>query len=131
MTPNPPAADAEARFDTALARAGTAEAAFAALEALARATVGCRLFTVMLVDLEAMVARRACSSDPAAYPTSGEKPVEMNPWFETVGGRGEIFVANTIEDIAEVFPDAALIASLGCASVVTCRSSRAVRWPAR
>ena len=107
-----------ADFDAALRRARTPDDAYAAFHRLVEATVGARLFTVMRVDMDAMLARRAYSSDPAAYPTSGTKPVEMNAWFETVAVRRAPFVANTLDAIARVFPDAALIGRLGCASVV-------------
>ena len=68
--------------------------------------------------LQAMLARRAYTSDPENYPCSGTKPVEMNSWFEVVHTRREMFVAHTLAEIAEVFPDHALIGSLGCGSVV-------------
>jgi GAF domain-containing protein len=105
-------------FEAALARADTPDAAYAALERLARDTVGVRLFTVMTLDMEAMLARRAYTSHPAEYPTSGTKPIERNPWFTQVADRREPFVANTLADIAQVFPDHALIGSLGCGSVI-------------
>jgi hypothetical protein len=107
-----------AEFDRALGAATRADAAFDALHALTRATVGVRLFTIMTVDMERMLARRAYTSDPVNYPCSGTKPVEMNRWFEVVHARREIFVANTLAEIAEVFPDHVLIGSLGCGSVV-------------
>ena len=67
----------------------------------------------MTVDMGKMLARRAYTSDPANYPCSGTKPVEMNSWFEVVHTRREMFVANTLAEIAQVFPDHALIGSLG------------------
>ncbi len=85
---------------------------------MASAAVGHRLFTVMLVDMTAGLARRAYSSRPAEYPVSGTKPIHRNAWFDIIHGERRAFVANTIEDIAQVFPDHALIASLGCGSVV-------------
>jgi hypothetical protein len=105
-------------FDAALARADTPDAAYAALERLARDTVGVRLFTVMTLDMEAMLARRAYTSHPAEYPTSGTKPIERNPWFAQVADRREPFVANSLAAIAQVFPDHALIGSLGCGAVI-------------
>ncbi|RYH07151.1 GAF domain-containing protein [Tropicimonas sp. IMCC6043] len=105
-------------FESALAVARTEAAAFDALCALAKATVGAKLFTVMTVDMKAMLARRAYTDDAGNYPTSGTKPIEINPWFEIVHGRHETFVANTLADIDKVFPDADLIGRLGCGSVV-------------
>jgi len=105
-------------FDDAIANAKTAEEAFAALQALTEATVGAKLFTYMTVDMAAEVARRAYTSDPVSYPTSGTKPINYGPWFDIVHKERRYFVANTIEDIAKVFADHELINSLGCQSVV-------------
>lgn len=109
---------AQAAFEAALADAETADAAFAALESLARETVGVRLFTVMTLDTEAQLARRAYSSHPADYPTSGTKPIEANDWYAHVVEGRCVFAANTLSDIAAVFPDHALIGSLGCGAVL-------------
>ncbi|MCP8884363.1 GAF domain-containing protein [Devosia sp. XJ19-1] len=105
-------------FDTAIATARTADAAFKALQDLAQATVGAKLFTVMTVDMGADVARRAYTSDPVNYPASGTKPINYGPWFDVVHKERQYFVANTIEDIAKVFFDHELINSLGCQSVI-------------
>lgn len=110
--------EAIARFDAAIANAEGADAAFAALQALVQATVGAKLFTYMTVDMEAEVARRAYTSDPENYPTSGTKPIRYDSWFDVVHKQRQYFVANTIADIAKVFPDYGLINSLGCQSVV-------------
>jgi hypothetical protein len=105
-------------FDAELAAAVTPEAAFGALHRLADTLVGARLFTVMTVEMAAGLARRAYTSDPDSYPATGTKPIEMNAWFEVVHGRHEMFVANTLAEIAKVFGDHELIGSLGCGSVV-------------
>ena len=107
-----------ADFDHALGEAAKPDDAFDALHELTRATVGVRLFTIMTVDMDQMLARRVYTSDPENYPCSGTKPVEMNSWFEVVHTRREMFVANTLAEIAKVFPDHELIGSLGCGSVV-------------
>ncbi|HHH88941.1 MAG TPA: GAF domain-containing protein [Aliiroseovarius sp.] len=91
-------------------------ATFRALERLAQATIGARLFTLMEVDHARGVAWRSYSNMQDAYPAGGEKPLMHNAWSEIVDQRHETFVANTIEEIAEVFPDHALIRSLGCES---------------
>lgn len=107
-----------AAFDAAIAEAKGVEAAFAALQTLTEATVGVKLFTYMTVDMENELARRAYTSDAASYPTSGTKPIHYDAWFDIVHKQHAYFVANTIEDIAKVFPDYELINSLGCQSVV-------------
>ena len=91
-------------------------ATFKSLEALVHETVGVKLFTLMEVDHKRGVARRNYSNMPEAYAVSGEKPIQDNLWTAHVHGRHEIFVANSIKDISKVFPDHALIKSLGCES---------------
>ncbi len=90
----------------------------AALEALVDETIGAKLFTMMAIDPSAGMAHRNYSNMPDAYPTSGTKPIECNSWTETVQDRRETFVANSIEEIAEVFFDHELIKSLGCESCI-------------
>lgn len=110
----------DAAFVAAISEARTADAVWTALEQLAATTVGAKLFTATVVDEKAGVVRRAYSNMPADYPTSGTKPLRGNTgnWFDHVFNRRQTFVANTIEDIATVFPDHALIGALGCGSVV-------------
>lgn len=111
---------ADSAFVTEISAATDAESCWKALERLAAEAVGHKLFTVMTVDIGAGLVRRAFSNMPAEYPTSGTKPLHGNAgsWFDTVFVARKTFVANTIEEIAQVFPDHALIASLGCGSVV-------------
>ena len=101
---------------SAMAATGQPMATFKALEALVDQTIGVKLFTLMEIDPARGVARRNYSNMPEAYPTSGEKPIMDTPWTEQVQGRKETFVANTIGEIAAVFPDHPLIQSLGCES---------------
>lgn len=100
----------------ALAADNQPAAVFAALEQLVRETIGVKLFTLMEIDRKRGVAWRNYSNMPDAYPTSGEKPLQSNSWTEQVQDRQETFVANTIDEIAAVFPDHELIQSLGCES---------------
>ena len=100
----------------ALARPDQPEEIFAALERAVRNTVGAKLFTVMEIDRERGVARRSYTHMPDAYPATGEKPLRQDAWSDIVERRHETFVANTIDDIAAVFPDHELIRSLGCES---------------
>jgi hypothetical protein len=109
---------AQATFDTELAAATTEAQVFDALYTLSNTLIPVRLWTVMTVDMEAGVARRAYTNMPEAYPASGTKPITRNAWFDVVHGRHECFVANTLDDIAKVFPDYELIGSLGCGSVL-------------
>ncbi len=104
------------RFTAALAAATTPNEAFAALHAESQRLLPVRLWTVMMVDMKAGLARRAYTSHPQDYPTSGTKPIPENHWFAQIHDRRAPFVANIIAEIADVFPDHETIASLGCAS---------------
>ncbi len=77
-----------------------------------------RLFTVMTFDAQTGMSQRVHSSHPKEYPVAGAKPLSVGLWSRTVIEERRTFVANTIEAIAEVFPDYELIRSLGCESVV-------------
>jgi hypothetical protein len=105
-------------FEKLILNAKTPESCWRALEAYANALVGVRLFTVMTVDMPKLLARRAYSSDPVTYPVSGTKPITLDRWFDVVHRQQKMFVANTIVEIADVFPDHEKIWSLGCGSVV-------------
>lgn len=105
-------------FLAALAREGQPEPAYAALEALTQALVGVKLFTIMTSDTTTRLAERVYSSHPQDYPVSGTKPYNETYWSDITLRQQKTFVANTIAAIAEVFPDHALIESLGCQSVI-------------
>ncbi len=108
----------EIDFTHLIAQARDAQSVWTALESKSRALGGHKLFTVMTVDMKAGLARRAFSNHPIEYPSSGTKPFHRDAWFEIVHGQKQSFIANTIDDIAKVFPDFELIKSLGCGSVI-------------
>lgn len=89
-----------------------------ALQTIFQEIVGARLFTVMTFDARTGFSQRVHSSHPKDYPVSGVKPLSEGLWSRTVIDQRKTFVANTIEAIAEVFPDHELIRSLGCESVI-------------
>ncbi len=113
-----------AEYDLSPLTAAVAEAhnqprtAFDALCALTDTVVGHKLFTLMTFDTQKGEASRIYSNMPDAYPVSGKKPAREDDWSRHVIAGGQTFVANTIEAIADVFPDHELICSLGCESVV-------------
>ncbi|MBV1902121.1 MAG: GAF domain-containing protein [Marinosulfonomonas sp.] len=100
------------------AATGTWESTFAALDALIQREVGAIICSCSTFDPVAKKARRIYTNQPEAYPLSGLKEVTPNLWTRQVLDRGQMFVANTLDEIAEVFPDYELIGSLGCGSVV-------------
>ena len=105
-------------FGQTIAGAAQPDECWKSLQDLTSTVAGFKLFTVMTVDLTNEVARRAYSSHPVDYPVSGTKPIQYDSWFEIVHKQHKLFVANTIADIAKVFPDHEKIWSLGCGSVV-------------
>ena len=102
-------------FLAGLAALGQLAPVFLALETIIREEVGARL--LMTFDARTGLSRRVHSSHPREYPVLGSKPLPAGVWSRTVIDERRTFVANTIEAIAEVFPDHELIGSLGCGSV--------------
>jgi hypothetical protein len=89
-----------------------------ALDAVLAATVGHKLFTVLIHDAANNHIRRAYSNMPAEYPVGGAKPITDSPWMRQVLGRGEPYIGSNRDDIRTVFFDYELIWSLGCESVL-------------
>lgn len=106
------------RMINALAAPNQPQAVFEALEADVQDTIGVKLLTLMTIHRDRNVARRCYSNMPDAYPTSGEKEMQPNAWSQHVEEQHQTFVANTIDEIAAVFPDHELIQSLGCESCI-------------
>ena len=105
-------------FADILKYAHSSEDCWRGLERFTQFVVDVRLFTVMTVDIPKLLARRAYSNMPLEYPVSDTKPITIDAWFEIVHGQKKMFVANTIADIAKVFPDYEKIWALGLGSVV-------------
>ena len=105
-------------FESQISVARSSQTVWTALEGLSSGLDGHRLFTVMTVEMAAGLARRVYSNHPKEYPVTGTKPIHRDTWFEIVHHEKRSFVANTLKDIAKVFPDFELIGSLGCGSVI-------------
>lgn len=106
-------------FLAALAATDQPRATFAALDKISKEVVGTTLFTAMTHDTANQRSYRNYSDNETAYPTGAWKAMKPgSPWGQHVLEEKKIFVANTIEEIAVVFPDADLIASLGCGSAI-------------
>ncbi len=100
------------------ASAAAPNAVFRAVEDLARETIGFRLFTVMRLHAATQEVERLYSSLPDAYSVSGRKPKQGTPWGEQVLDRGEIFIANTPDEVRAAFADYELIFSLGIGAIM-------------
>lgn len=111
-----------------LAAADQPVAFFAALEDAMAKAIGHRLFTIMRHDPTAGRNRRVYSSDPAAYPVSGSKPVNWeHPWARRILIEGQPWVGVNAADIVWAFPDHEKIAGMGLASAM----NLPVRWGGR
>jgi len=94
------------------------DAVYRAVAALAQKTIGFRLFTVMRLHAGAQEVERLYSSLPDAYPVSGRKPKQGTPWGAQVLDRGEIFIANSPDEVRAAFADYELIFSLGIGAIM-------------
>jgi hypothetical protein len=101
-----------------LAETGPVDAIFAALETWVQQDVGAVIYSCSTFDLAAGKSRRIYTNLPDIYPVSGLKDITPNAWTAQVLDARRAFVANSIEDIAQVFPDHPIIRSLGCGSVI-------------
>jgi len=61
---------------------------------------------------------RLYSSLPGAYPVSSRKPKQSTPWGVQVLDRGEIFIANSPDEVPAAFADYKLIFSLGIGAIM-------------
>jgi hypothetical protein len=113
---------------TALARAQAAEhqpqTLYRALDTVFAETLGHTLFTILRYDGATNESARVYSNMPQAYPTSAKKALAGGNWADIVLTRGEAYIGRTPDDLRAVFADHALIASLGCESVLNVP----VRW---
>ena len=100
------------------AETATPDALFVALQDMVQAEVGAIIFSCSTFDLAAGQSRRVYTNMPDVYPVSGLKEIVPNAWTQQVLDKRETFVANTLEEIRQVFPDHAVIGSLGCGSVI-------------
>jgi GAF domain-containing protein len=107
-----------ARVAQTTASAAEPDAIFRAVEGLAAQVIGFRLFTVMRLRTETQEVERLYSSLPDAYPVSGRKPKQGTPWGAQVLDRGEIFIANSPDEVRAAFTDHELIFSLGIGAIM-------------
>ena len=100
------------------------EACFRAVDETLRATVGHKLFTILICHHDTKESERFYTNMPEAYPIGGRKPITDSPWMQRMLGQGLPYIGYDANDIADVFYDHTLIHSLGCDSVL----NMPVRW---
>ncbi len=112
-------------FDTSLSAVARAHAdtqqphaTFDAIEAALAATIGHRLFTILVHHRAARESERIYTNMREAYPVGGRKPVTDSAWMQQVMQRGLPYIGRNADDLRDVFYDHALIDSLGCRSVL-------------
>lgn len=89
------------------------------VEEQVRREIGARLFTVLAWLPGRRVLHRAHTSHPDQYPIGGEKSVEIAAdWLDRCINRQQPFVGPDAASVRQVFADHALIAELGCGSVI-------------
>jgi GAF domain-containing protein len=111
-------ATALAAFDASISDDTGKDAPWIALQILVRATIGAKLFTVMTMDMDRNVTQRVFASDPLAFPDTGPRPVFYDEWFDIIYRQRKLFVANTINELARVFPTSDKIKEIGCGSAI-------------
>ena len=99
-----------------LEQSGQPQAMYRSVEEETQRLVGHKLFTLLHVD-GADVAR-VYSSNTAAYPVFGRKPMGPTPWGKHVLENRMPYLGTTAADIRWAFFDHELIASLGLGSVI-------------
>jgi GAF domain-containing protein len=102
----------------ALARPGQPGPLWAALDAGLGAVIGHRLFTVLRYHPDSRESERCYTNQPAAYLVGGRKPFTESAWSRQVFAERRPYIGRSAEDLRAVFFDHALIASLGCDSVL-------------
>ncbi|HEV7267934.1 MAG TPA: GAF domain-containing protein [Falsiroseomonas sp.] len=100
------------------------ETLFRALDAALGATIGHRLFTILVIHPGAQESQRYYSNQPQAYPIGGRKPITESWWFKQVVFGGEPWIGKDYADVQAAFYDHELIRSLGCESALNIP----VRW---
>jgi transcriptional regulator with GAF, ATPase, and Fis domain len=103
---------------SALTREDQPRALFAGLDRAMAATLGHRLFTVLCYHPDVQESERLYTSQGPAYPVGGRKTVRPTPCTARVYGARQPYIGRTAADIRASFPDAELILSLGCESVL-------------
>lgn len=104
----------------ALAHADTAQpqATFGAIDKAVAATIGHRLFTILVHHRAARESERVYTNMREAYPVGGRKPITDSPWMQQVMQQGRPYIGRNADDLRDVFYDHELIVSLGCRSVL-------------
>jgi hypothetical protein len=89
---------------------------FQAVDSTTKSRVGHKIFTLLYIHGSEVA--HIYSNQPAAYPVVGRKPMGPTPWGALVMEGRQPFLGRDMEAIRWMFSDHALLASLGCGSVI-------------
>lgn len=116
------------RVADALAADDQPQASFVALDHALAEAIGHKLFTILVVNLDADENQRCYSSQPVAYPVGGAKKiVRDSESARTVIFGGRCKINRNYAELSAAFYDHELIRSLGCESSINVP----VRWNGR
>src|SRR5215471_9678546 len=91
---------------------------YRAVQRIAAETVGWRLFTILRHVEADQAVERLHSSDAAAYPVGGRKPLAKMAASHAALEEGEAVLAATKEEVRKAFFDHELIFSLGITAIL-------------
>jgi GAF domain-containing protein len=91
---------------------------YRAVQRIAAETIGWRLFTILRHVEADQAVERLHSSDAAAYPVGGRKPLAKIGANHAALEKGEAVLAATKEDVRRAFFDHELIFSLGITAIL-------------
>ena len=80
--------------------------------------IGHKLFTILLLDSEAMEVQRLFSSNPSAYPPGGRKQKKDTLWGRKGLEAGEPYIGVSADDIRQHFHDHQVILGLDLESIL-------------
>ena len=83
--------------------------------------IGVNLFTILAFTDEGRTMHRIYSSHPEEYPVGGKKDVARDvasDWIARCVEQQSTYFGRTRVDVERIFVDAALIAGLGCSSII-------------
>jgi transcriptional regulator with GAF, ATPase, and Fis domain len=96
----------------------TADEVLGSVAASAKACIGHRLLTILRLDPATLEVERLYTTNPAAYPTQGTKPMRDTWWGEHVLLKGVPYIGYNAQDIREHFADHDVISGLGLNAII-------------
>lgn len=96
----------------------TAHEVFSHVAEVANTCIGHRLLTILRLDPATLEVERLYTTNPAAYPTQGTKPMRDTWWGDHVLINGLPYIGYNAQDIREHFADHEVISGLGLNAIM-------------